>query len=299
MPYEKQIRVLQGPICVLPSGSPLPVDEDLCNDLIRKHNRLSAFGYLPPLLVEHERSGEIKGRVKSLEVEPAAEGRPLGLVANVEFYEADAEAKLASGEWSYFSPCLGSLWGDSYGREFSFPTLLELSRVSMPHITTMQGGFVVMSAGGQQKVIYMTEAEIKALQEENASLKKKLSDAETAAKKFEEDAKKSEADAKMAQSRASFVQMGFDPDKQGDEFALYRANPDAFKVIAPRLKAPAEKMAAPDFSKSVAPTSAPPSGGKARVKPDEFHRRVEEKMKAGASNFEAFRAVAQECEVIR
>lgn len=117
-------------------GRFFPVDEKEMDRLALVHEEMTAEGYQPPQLIEHDRKGENRGALLALQKwpDPRRGGKPT-LIGALSFTDPDALTKIARKEIRYFSPGMGNVEDSRTGKVWT-NCINEVSRVAAPHRKT-------------------------------------------------------------------------------------------------------------------------------------------------------------------
>lgn len=243
--YRSKHVILSG-TCVLPySGEVLEVTDALAATVINNFKKWTAGGFDgPPVRMQHEATGERAGWVEDITLGEHPETGAKTLFGHVAWVHPEAEQKLHSAVWGYFSPGLGSTV-DNHGQFYEFPHVMELSIVDAPHNSQVGGHSFYLSAakGGKQAEKQMTREEmIKALgkltQEELAVLApaepetpEEPSEPETPEEPAapEEEVETVEALKEKLSAYEFKALTGKEVKDAPTAFASYRKNPEAFK----------------------------------------------------------------------
>lgn len=244
--YRSKHVILSGS-CVLPfSGEVLEVTDTLASTVINNFRKWTAGGFDgPPVRMQHQATGERAGWVEDITLGTHPDTGAKTLFAQVAWVDPEAENKLHSGVWGYFSPGLGATV-DNHGQFYEFPHVMELSIVDAPHNSQVGGHSFYLSAakGGKPEKKTMTREEmIKALgklSEEELALLKPAEEPEPAEEPgdgeepepAEEPAAPEETVEALKEKLAAFEFQSLTGKKAKDApgaFSAYRKNPTAFQ----------------------------------------------------------------------
>ncbi|MEO1272288.1 MAG: hypothetical protein AAFX99_29680 [Myxococcota bacterium] len=115
-------------------GREIDIDRSELERQVQVYHEMRSWGYLPPVLSEHQKDGERDGHLLDVRTWDHPDGRRV-LIGAVQLNVPDAQSKLDNQQIYYFSPGLGPVEDPKTGKVYPLATR-EVSRVSAPHRKT-------------------------------------------------------------------------------------------------------------------------------------------------------------------